>query len=131
MAALDQPPPIICSIVQEEIGNRVQLGGRVISRQETQGNFSLCVIKNGPSVPRPSLRAENRPSTIRALSDSSLRAACGIPHLSRGHQYLVHGVNVKLNVQTMNTSKPLQRNAESMVTAILHPNTPRRGQSAL
>jgi hypothetical protein len=25
MAALDQPPPIICSIVQEEIGNRLQL----------------------------------------------------------------------------------------------------------
>jgi hypothetical protein len=25
MAALDQSPPIICSIVQEEIGNRLQL----------------------------------------------------------------------------------------------------------
>jgi len=46
---LDQPPPIICSIVQEEISNRLQLRGRVISRQETQGNFSLRVIKNGPS----------------------------------------------------------------------------------
>jgi hypothetical protein len=49
MAALDQPPPIICSIVQEEIGNRLQLRGRVISRQQTQGNYSLHVTKNGPS----------------------------------------------------------------------------------
>ncbi len=49
MAAFDQPPPIVCSIVQKEIGNRLELRGRVISRQETQGNFSLHVIKNGPS----------------------------------------------------------------------------------
>jgi isoquinoline 1-oxidoreductase alpha subunit len=45
-AAVDQSPPIICSIVQEGIGNRLQLRGRVISRQETQ---RLHVIKNGPS----------------------------------------------------------------------------------
>jgi hypothetical protein len=49
MPALDQPPPIICSIVQEQIGNRLQLHGRAIGRQETQGNFSLRVIKIGQS----------------------------------------------------------------------------------
>jgi hypothetical protein len=49
MPTLDQPPPIICSIVQEQIGDRLQLRGRVIGRQETQGNFSLRVIKTGPS----------------------------------------------------------------------------------
>jgi hypothetical protein len=38
MAALDQPPLIICSIVQEQIGNRLQLRGRVMSRQETHSS---------------------------------------------------------------------------------------------
>ena len=49
MPTLDQPPPIICSIVQEQIGDRLQLQGRVIGRQDAQGNFSLRVVKTGPS----------------------------------------------------------------------------------
>src|SRR5215467_12653602 len=52
----------------------------------------------------------NRPSTIRAFSESSLRAACGIPHPCGSHHYLVHGVNVKPNVQILNAVKPLKLN---------------------
>ncbi len=37
MAPVDQAPPIVCSIVQQEIGDRVQLRGRLTSREETQG----------------------------------------------------------------------------------------------
>jgi len=49
MAPVDQPPAIVCSIVQEEIGDRLQLRGRVIAVQQTQGNFSLRVVKSGSS----------------------------------------------------------------------------------
>ena len=49
MPALDQPPPIICSIVREQIGDRLHLHGRVIGRQDARGNFSLRVVKTGPS----------------------------------------------------------------------------------
>src|ERR1700730_10878052 len=49
----------------------------------------------------------NRPSTIRAFSDSSLCAACGIPRPLGAKQYLVHRVNVKRNVQTVNICKIL------------------------
>jgi hypothetical protein len=49
MLPLDQPPPIVCSIVQQQVGHRVQVRGRVVGRQEAQGNFSLQVIKSGPS----------------------------------------------------------------------------------
>jgi hypothetical protein len=44
MAALDQPPPIICSIVQEEIA-----GWPCDQSARNAGNFSLRVIKNRPS----------------------------------------------------------------------------------
>src|SRR5690349_13479299 len=52
----------------------------------------------------------NRPSTIRAFSESSLRAACGIPPPSGVQQYLVHDVNVKPNVQIVNSDKLLKTN---------------------
>jgi hypothetical protein len=46
---VDQAPAIVCSIVQEEIGDRVQLRGRLTSREETQGRYSLRIVKTGPS----------------------------------------------------------------------------------
>ena len=49
MAAADQPPPIVCSIVRQDLSDRLQLRGRVIGRVEVQGDFSLQVIKTGPS----------------------------------------------------------------------------------
>jgi hypothetical protein len=49
MAALDQPPPIVCVIVREEAGDRVQLRGRVVSPEAGQGTYSLHVIKTGPA----------------------------------------------------------------------------------
>lgn len=49
MAPVDQPPPIICSIVQHEIGDRVELRGRVTSSERTQGHYSLHIVKTGPS----------------------------------------------------------------------------------
>ena len=49
MLPLDQPPPIVCSIVQQHVGDRVQVRGRVVSSQEAQGDFSLQVIKSGSS----------------------------------------------------------------------------------
>src|SRR5215831_15321946 len=48
-----------------------------------------------------------RPSTIRAFSDSSLRAACGIPRPLGVQHYLVHSLNVKPDVQALNTGKLL------------------------
>jgi hypothetical protein len=49
MAPVDQPPPIVCSIVQQDIGNRLQIRGRVVGRQGAHGDFSLQVVKTGPS----------------------------------------------------------------------------------
>ena len=49
MAPVDQPPAVICSIDQREIGDRLQLRGRLVGTQKTQGNFSLRVVKTGPS----------------------------------------------------------------------------------
>jgi len=49
MLPLDQPPPIVCSIIQQHVDHRVQVRGRVVGRQEAQGIFSLQVIKSGPS----------------------------------------------------------------------------------
>ncbi len=49
MAPVDQPPPIVCSIVQQEIGDRVELRGRLTSDKETQGRYSLRIVKTGPS----------------------------------------------------------------------------------
>jgi hypothetical protein len=49
MAPVAQPPPIICSIVQQETGDRVQLRGRLTSQTETRGNYSLRIVKTGPS----------------------------------------------------------------------------------
>jgi CsgH protein len=49
MAPVDHPPAIVCSIVQQELGDRLQLRGRVIGTQKTEGNFSLRVVKTGPS----------------------------------------------------------------------------------
>jgi len=39
----DRPPTIICSIVQEEIGNRLQLRGRVISRQDKKCALAVAL----------------------------------------------------------------------------------------
>jgi hypothetical protein len=49
MPPVDQPPAIVCSIVQEEIGDRLQLRGRVIATQKAQGDFSLRVVKTASS----------------------------------------------------------------------------------
>jgi hypothetical protein len=49
MAALDQPPPIVCVIVREDIGDRVQLRGRVVGREAGHGVYSLHVVKTGPA----------------------------------------------------------------------------------
>ena len=45
----DQPPPIICSIVRQDIGGHLHIRGRVTGRPKAQGNFYLHVIKTGPS----------------------------------------------------------------------------------
>jgi len=39
----------MCSIVQEELGNRLELRGRVVGPQKAEGNFALSVVKTGPS----------------------------------------------------------------------------------
>lgn len=49
MAVLDQPPPIVCVIVREEAGDRVQLRGRVVSPEAGHGVYSLRIIKTGPA----------------------------------------------------------------------------------
>lgn len=49
MAALDQPPPIVCVIVRQEAGDRVQLRGRVVSPEAGQGTYSLHIAKTGPA----------------------------------------------------------------------------------
>jgi hypothetical protein len=49
MAAVDQPPPIVCVILREEVGDRVQLRGRVVSPEASHGVYSLRVVKNGPA----------------------------------------------------------------------------------
>ena len=49
MAPVDQPPPINCSIIRRESGNRVQLRGRLTSREAAQGHYSFRVHESGPS----------------------------------------------------------------------------------
>ena len=45
----DQPPPIVCSIVREDISGLLQIRGRVTGRPNAEGDFSLHVVKTGPS----------------------------------------------------------------------------------
>jgi hypothetical protein len=47
--ATDQSPPFVCSIVRQDIGDLLQIRGRVNGRPEARGNFSLQVLKTGPS----------------------------------------------------------------------------------
>lgn len=47
--ATDQAPPFVCSIVRQDIGDLLQIRGRVNGRPEARGNFSLHVLKTGPS----------------------------------------------------------------------------------
>jgi hypothetical protein len=47
--ATDQAPPFVCSIVRQDIGDLLQIRGRVKGRPEARGNFSLQVLKTGPS----------------------------------------------------------------------------------
>jgi hypothetical protein len=49
MAALDQLPPVVCVVVREQIGDRVQLRGRVVSSETGQGTYSMHVVKTGPA----------------------------------------------------------------------------------
>ena len=49
MSPIDQPPPIVCSIIRQDIGDRLQVRGRVIGKPEAQGDFSLQIVKSGPS----------------------------------------------------------------------------------
>lgn len=49
MAPVDQAPPIVCSIVQQEIGDRVKLRGRVMSQDASEGRYSLRIAKTGSS----------------------------------------------------------------------------------
>ena len=47
--ATDQSPPFVCSIVRQDIGDLLQIRGRVNGRPEARGKFSLQVLKTGPS----------------------------------------------------------------------------------
>jgi hypothetical protein len=49
MAALDQPPQVACVIVREEVGDKVQMQGRVLSPESGQGTYSLHIVKAGPA----------------------------------------------------------------------------------
>lgn len=49
MATLDKPPPIVCAIFREDIGDRVTLSGRVRSSQAGHGVYSLNIVKTGPA----------------------------------------------------------------------------------
>jgi|SRR6185312_3417824 hypothetical protein len=49
MAAVDQPPPVVCIVVRDEVGDRLRLRGRVISREEKHGTYSFRVKKAGPA----------------------------------------------------------------------------------
>lgn len=49
MAPVDQPPAIVCSIVEEKIGDHLRLRGRLIGTQKTHGSFFLRVVKTGSS----------------------------------------------------------------------------------
>jgi hypothetical protein len=44
MLPLDQPPPIVCSIVERHVGQRVQIRGRAVGSEKAQGIFSLQVV---------------------------------------------------------------------------------------
>jgi hypothetical protein len=46
--ATDQAPPFVCSIVRQDIGDLLQIRGRVNGRPDARGNFSLQVLKTGP-----------------------------------------------------------------------------------
>lgn len=49
MAAIDQPPAIACSVVREQSGGRMQICGRLVSRADVSGIYSLQIKKAGPS----------------------------------------------------------------------------------
>jgi hypothetical protein len=49
MASIEPPQPIVCSIVQQESGNRVELRGSLTSREKAQGHYSFRVSRTGPS----------------------------------------------------------------------------------
>lgn len=49
MAAMDLPPGIICTVVSEDSGGRVQVRGRVVSPQDLQGTYALHIKRTGPS----------------------------------------------------------------------------------
>jgi hypothetical protein len=49
MAAIDLPPGIVCSVVREESGDRVQIRGRVVSPRDLQGTYALHIRRSGPS----------------------------------------------------------------------------------
>ncbi len=49
MAALDQSPQIVCVVVRENVGDKVQVRGRVVSPEAGQGIYSLHVVRSGPA----------------------------------------------------------------------------------
>jgi hypothetical protein len=49
MAAIDQPPTVVCSVVREQTGDRLQIRGRLIGQEDLRGTYSLRIRKIGPS----------------------------------------------------------------------------------
>jgi hypothetical protein len=49
MAAIDQPPAVVCSVLREERGEQIQIRGRVVSKADLRGTYSLSIRKSGPS----------------------------------------------------------------------------------
>lgn len=49
MAVVDLPPGIVCSVVSQEIGDRLEVRGRVLSPQVLHGSYVLQIKRNGPS----------------------------------------------------------------------------------
>lgn len=49
MVIIDQTPPVVCVIVREQVGDRIQMRGRVLSPRLGQGTYSLHIVKTGPA----------------------------------------------------------------------------------
>jgi hypothetical protein len=49
MAALDQPPPVTCTIVRQEVGEQLRFRGLVIARRDASGTYSIHVTKSSSS----------------------------------------------------------------------------------
>ena len=49
MAGIDQPPAIVCSVVREQAGDRLQIRGRLVGQEDFEGTYSLKIKKDGPS----------------------------------------------------------------------------------